>query len=201
MKDAKKAPGDKPGGMDKSQFDSSENSENDAPAQDEAEALAGLYAHIRASGEAARDKVAKWNGRVEKWRARNGDEFIPRKVFEQHPAAEMLAGIFEQSNIVEREGALELASRVLSVSNDGLRSTSELSAQFAAQMFDIAHQTENPAASYCKARLWGVMGQVCGLLLELRTTTSEEIHGLPVADIPGCILARTADVRESGDHA
>ncbi|BBC73370.1 conserved hypothetical protein [Altererythrobacter sp. B11] len=201
MTTKRKTPGDEAGGGSMRYFDGQDSSENTGETQEDTDGVAGLHAYIRERGKSARDDVAKWNARVEAWRNKHGDKFIPRKAFVDHPAAEMLAGIFEQSNIVEHEGALELASRVLSVSNDGLRRTAEDLPQYVAQLLDVAHLSGDPAASYVKARLWGLMGQVCGLLLELRTTTSEEIHGLPVENIPACILARTADVRESGDHA
>ncbi|MCL6251118.1 hypothetical protein M3P36_08695 [Altererythrobacter sp. KTW20L] len=179
----------------------SENHTQAAPEIQGEDDLSGLHEYLRERGESARAEVARWNALIEAWRNKHGDKPLQRKAFEKHPAAEMLASIFEQSKIVEHEGALHLAAFALAASNEGLRECIDAMPQFAAQLFDVAHLSADPAASYAKGRTWGLMAQVCGLLLELRTATSEQIHGLPVADIPGCILARTADVRESGDNA
>lgn len=162
--------------------------------------LAGLHEYLRERSESARAKVAAWNQRVELWRSRHGDKPLPIKAFEQHPAADMIAGIFEQAGIVDRAGALQGVANVLSASNEDLRKSIPFLQQSAAQLLDSADLTANPASSLVKARFYGLSATVAGLLLELRTTTSDEICGLPVENIPDCILARTADVREGGDN-
>lgn len=167
----------------------------------EEDALAGLHDYLRQRAESARSEVVKWNAVVDEWRVHHGRAPIPIKAFEKHPAAAMLANIFQDSGIVEEAGALQGAAMALCATNGELRSAIPYLEQLAAQFLDSADQTSDPVKSLLKARFYGLLVNAVGLLLELRTTTSKEIFGLPVANIPGCILARTADVREgSGDE-
>jgi len=161
--------------------------------------LAGLHEYLRERSESARADVAEWNARVDLWRSRHGDKPIPPKAFEQHPAAEILASMFIQAGIVDEAGALQGVANLLSASNEDLRRSIPFLQQCAAQLLDSAGLTADPASSLVKARFYGLSATVAGLLLELRTITSEEICGLPVENIPGCIVARTADVVEGGD--
>jgi hypothetical protein len=167
-----------------------------APEMQGDEELTGLHEYVRERGESARLEVAKWNAQVELWRSRYGDEPIPEKVFEQHPAARMIAGVFEQSGIVTGYQAVALAAHLLIGSNEDLREMVAKAPNVAAQLLDLADLSANPAVSYSRALLYGQMATASGLLLDLRTTTNDEICGLPVENIPGCILVRTADVQE-----
>lgn len=179
-------------------FDEHDNTPNRGKPQDD-DALSGLDEYLREGCETAHADVAKWNAKLDDWHARNGKKPIPLKAFEQHPAAPMLAGIFVRSGIIDEAGALQGAANALSASNSDLRKSISFLQQFAAQLLDSAELTAEPATSLVKARFYGLSATIAGLLLELRSTASKEICGLPVENIPGCILARTADVREGGD--
>lgn len=162
--------------------------------------LEGLHEDLQERGESARATVAVWNKRVELWRLRHGDKPIPAKAFKDHPAADMIAGMLEQSGLFTDEGAVDAGSALLVCSNKELRQVKADALQSAAQLFDVAHLAADPALNYAKARMFCHGARVAGRLLEWRTITSEEICDLPVENISICILARTADVREGGDN-
>ncbi len=161
--------------------------------------LSGLHEHLREGGESARAKVAVWNKRVELWRSRYGEKPIPAEVFKDHPAADMIVNMLRQSSLFEDEKIEEAAAGVLSLSNASIRRMYLDCRRYSAVALDSVDFSADQLLAYERGSRFAFMAQVSGLLLELRTTTSEEICGLPVENIPGCILARTADVREGGD--
>jgi len=161
--------------------------------------LSEFHEYVRERSETARAEVSDWNARVEKWRDLYGDKPLPPSAWEKHPAAAMLAGIFEHSGLVDHKGALSLAVKLLPGSNYELRRMEIEVPQHVAQLLDYAPHRSNPEKSTAEALMLGRMGIVAGLLVEWRTT--EDVCGLPANNVPTCILARTADVREGGDDA
>lgn len=156
--------------------------------------LEGLYEYLREPAEKARADVEAWNALVKGW----GDKPLPPKAFEQHPAANMIAGVFEQVGI-DREAALELTAMALGGSNQELRDQVEKTPQAVADLLDVADLSADPATIYTRVFCLSRMVEACRLLLLLRTSTPKDLAGLPVENVPSCILVRTADVREGGD--
>lgn len=162
--------------------------------------LSGLHEYVRERGESARLDVANWNARVELWRSRYGDKEIPEKMFEQHPAAEMIRQWLLPDELGS-EFADFWAAKILSLSNSTARTESEGCKRFAAVRLDTIDKSDDQMAAFQGAELCNVVSAALDTLLLLRTTTAEDLAGLPIEKIPGCILVRTADVRESDANA